>query len=169
MKELWKALPRIVEAMDLLPETLDDEKKEPRPQSWRRVVENMMQVEGFGGTGFSAKEVVLDFLLTPLMCRVSDFDSWCPVGPGACRGLNRLAGRPVQSVPPSNVLMDELRNLFHEAPNFYPQMLAEDRPLALHDIQFQLCEFDKYMRAKEGGGGKVRLFVPPEQRLVRWP
>lgn len=161
MKKLWKALPRIVEAMDLLPETLDDEKKEPRPQSWRRVVENIMEVEGFGGTGFSAKEVVLDFLLTPLMSRVSDFDSWCPVGPGACRGLNRLAGRPLQKVPPSNVLMDELLMLFHEAPQFYPQMLAEERPLALHDVQFQLCEFDKYMRVKNGGGGKVRLFVRP--------
>mmetsp|Transcript_96723 Transcript_96723/g.191758 ORF Transcript_96723/g.191758 Transcript_96723/m.191758 type:complete len:564 (+) Transcript_96723:45-1736(+) len=154
MKELWKALPRIVEAMDLRPDSLE-------PQSWQRVVERMREVEGFGGTGFSAKEVVLDFLLTPLMCRVADFDSWCPVGPGACRGLNRLAGRKLKDVPASNVLLEELLTLFREAPRFYPQTLAEERPLTLHDVQFQLCEFDKYMRVKNGGGGRVRPFEPP--------
>jgi len=156
MGKLWKSLPRIVDAM-----ALDDGRQEPRPQSWKKVVESIMEVEGFGGTGFSAKEVVLDFLLTPLMGRVSDFDSWCPVGPGACRGLNRLAGRPLQCAPSGKTLLDELLSLFREAPNFYPQSLADERPLALHDVQFQLCEFDKYMRAKHGGGGKVRRFKPP--------
>ena len=28
--------------------------------------------------------------------RCGDLNDWCPVGPGARRGLNRLHGRPIQ-------------------------------------------------------------------------
>uniref|UniRef100_A0A7S0B397 5-hmdU DNA kinase helical domain-containing protein n=1 Tax=Pyrodinium bahamense TaxID=73915 RepID=A0A7S0B397_9DINO len=118
-----------------------------------------MAVDGFGGTGFSAKEVVLDLLLTPLMPRCTDLDTWCPVGPGACRGLNRLAGRPVQEMPTTGQLMSELLGVFRALDKYYPSPLAEEKQLGLHDIQFQLCEFDKYLRAKHGQG-RLRRFMP---------
>jgi hypothetical protein len=39
---------------------------------------------GFGGTGFMAKEVVMDALHTPATAAllIQDRDEWCPCGPG---------------------------------------------------------------------------------------
>ncbi|CAL1149389.1 unnamed protein product [Cladocopium goreaui] len=74
--------------------------------SWQELVQAIMRVPQYGGTGFRAKELAQDLLWTPLMCswnvtkcvwetRCHDASSWCPVGPGARRGLNRLKGRPI--------------------------------------------------------------------------
>jgi len=52
-------------------------------------------IKGFGGVGFMAKEAVLDAMHTPALAGLfTDRDAWCPCGPGARRGLNRLFGRP---------------------------------------------------------------------------
>lgn len=51
-------------------------------------------IYGFGGTGFYAKEVLLDVYRCMEVIGVytffNDMDSWSPLGPGARRGLGRI-------------------------------------------------------------------------------
>ena len=56
--------------------------------TWQEPTQALQTVTGFGGTGFMAKEVVQDVMLTGLLPSPSDRRTWCPVGPGARRGLN---------------------------------------------------------------------------------
>ena len=70
-------------------------------RSWRAIVDEIRSgkrsgIVGFNGSGFIAKEVLLDSMHTPAqgLSTITDRNEWCPIGPGARRGLNRLHGRP---------------------------------------------------------------------------
>jgi hypothetical protein len=126
-------------------------------QSWRMVGEKIMQLPGFGGSGFMAKETLLDVMQTPVLRDAHDRNSWCPAGPGAQRGLNRLSARRLKATIPFNQALHEMTKLFDES----KQRLAAWMPdLELHDIQFQLCEFDKYERARLSEGRPKTKYVP---------
>lgn len=118
-------------------------------RSWKKTADALRVLPGFGGTGFMAKEVLQDAIHTPVLCHATDRDTWCPAGPGARRGLNRIHGRPLAQLKPERHLVAEMVALLnlsrYELP---PRMPA----LELHDIQFQLCEFDKYERVRLGEG-----------------
>ncbi|OLQ15503.1 hypothetical protein AK812_SmicGene236 [Symbiodinium microadriaticum] len=159
-----------------------------RTRSWRAVIESIMRVPHFGGTGFVAKELTSDLLQTCLFCTWSeasqtwesqceDLNGWCPVGPGARRGLNRLHGRPTnaQAYSHSQAISDkfiqELLAIYAQrTAHWNPSDLIEDLSpageLMLHDVQFQLCEFDKYERARLEQG-RVRRYDIPE--ILRTP
>lgn len=146
--------------------------------SWESVTKCIMKVRGYGGTGFLAKELTQDLLHTPLFgslnqqqskwvtcCR--DLNSWCAVGPGARRGINRLYGREVDQnaygsdQKSARQFLDELQDIFGQRELYWGGDL-EGLPLfdlELHDVQFQLCEFDKYEREKTRTG-QVRPYVP---------
>jgi len=146
--------------------------------SWRSVTQCVMKVSGYGGTGFLAKELVQDLLHTPLfefwsshqsrwVSSCVDLNSWCAVGPGARRGLNRLHGRRVNwnaycdDDRVAHQFLCELRQVFGERDKYWHGSL-EGRPvfqLELHDVQFQLCELDKYEREKKKPG-QVRPYRP---------
>ncbi|CAE7394906.1 unnamed protein product [Symbiodinium sp. CCMP2456] len=146
--------------------------------SWRSVTQCVMKVPGYGGTGFLAKELVQDLLHTPLfefwsshhhrwLSSCVDLNSWCAVGPGARRGLNRLHGRRVNwnaycdDDRVAHQFLRELRQVFGERDKYWHGSL-EGRPvfqLELHDVQFQLCELDKYEREKKKPG-QVRPYRP---------
>lgn len=146
--------------------------------SWRSVTQCVMKVTGYGGTGFLAKELVQDLLHTPLfefwsshhsrwVSSCVDLNSWCAVGPGARRGLNRLHGRRVNwnaycdDDRVAHQFLRELRQVFGERDKYWHGSL-EGRPvfqLELHDVQFQLCELDKYEREKKKPG-QVRPYRP---------
>ena len=154
--------------------------------SWRQVVQAIMAVPHYGGTGFRAKELAEDLLRTPLFCtwnsangswdnQCHDMNEWCPVGPGARRGLNRLHGRPTKqncyssSRAVQESFIQELLAVYRQRQLFWDpsHMIDELCPsgeLTLHDIQFQLCEFDKYERAKRQEGF-VRRYVPSEEPM----
>ena len=97
-----------------------------------------------------------------------DSGLWCPVGPGARRGLNRIYGRPVQFCVNNNCGVLEklqLREMFQlkhfmevQNPGWCSQM-----DIGIQDVQFQLCEFDKYDRAVQGGRGYVAKYVPGQR------
>jgi hypothetical protein len=127
-------------------------------QSWRSTAEFMRTLPGFGGTGFMAKEVLQDVIHTPVLAEASDRDLWCPAGPGARRGLNRLTGRTRTSAPSEKQLLTEMRELLHLARRWFPPWMPK---LELHDIQFQLCEFDKYERVRLGEGRPKSLYRVP--------
>lgn len=117
--------------------------------SWEAVAKEMMKLRGFGGTGFMTKEILQDAMHTAVLRDCVDRNSWCPVGPGARRGLNRVYERPVKASVPEKQMLSEMRGLFSGKSLYWP---SHFEPLDLHCIQFQLCEFDKYERVRLGEG-----------------
>lgn len=88
---------------------------------------------------------------------------------GARRGLNRLFGRPTslcvneQRLTVEALYIGELRSLHTEIARVRPAW-CRNLKLELHDVQFMLCEFDKYMRAKLGERGASVAYSPPHLR-----
>ena len=112
---------------------------------------------------------------TPHLWPASDRNEWCPVGPGARRGLNRLHGRPtsmavsVRDAPSERRFLEEMVAL-HEALWRAEEEWCRELDIELHDVQFQLCEFDKYERIRRGEGGRKTKYVPlHEQAAVGAP
>jgi len=127
--------------------------------SWRAVCTRLRRVSGFGGSGFMAKEVLLDAMGWPSMRRlVRDEGDWTPPGPGARRGLNRLHGRALNFDPPEARFVTEMRRLLRTLRSLDPEFCTSVA-LDLHDVQFQLCEYDKYCRV--GDGGHTRPYPTP--------
>ena len=56
--------------------------------TWRVAVRRVSEVRSFGGTGFAAKELALDVACGYALSQAADFNSWCPVGPGARRAAH---------------------------------------------------------------------------------
>lgn len=123
---------------------------------WRAVALEMKALPGFGGTGFMTKEVLQDVMQTPVLSGAVDRNSWCPAGPGARRGLNRISGRHLNASVMDERLLSEMQRLFELASTEMPTWMPE---LELHDIQFQLCEFDKYERVRKGEGRPKSRYV----------
>lgn len=158
-------------------------------RSWKATTRLLMQVRGYGGTGFLAKELVQDLMHTPLFqvwnpseekwaSGCVDENSWCVVGPGARRGLNRLHGRRVDEDitcgrrMSQDRFMKELLELYQERRGRWGEPILGQAAgeLQLHDVQFQLCELDKHERAKHGEG-PVRAYTPqslPPQLMHGW-
>lgn len=121
-------------------------------QCWEPLFHAMRHINGFGGAQFMLKEILLDTMFTPLWAegQPRDFNIYCPVGGGAERGLNRLMGREFKDrrikFPQK---LEEMKTLFELREQYWPKDFVE---LCLHDIQFQLCEWDKYERVRLGQG-----------------
>lgn len=146
-------------------DTLGDEAI--RTRSWEVLVQLLRKVSGFGGSGFMAKEICQDLMQTHVLKNCIDANTWCPTGPGARRGLNRLHRRPTSLAVSNNTqatearFLDEMHALYKDMCIHHSQWCRDIGGLELHDIQFQLCEFDKYERVRNGEGGKVRKYNPP--------
>jgi hypothetical protein len=120
--------------------------------SWEKVANMMRRLPGFGGSGFMTKEILQDAINGTVVFPAhgpADRNTYCPAGPGARRGLNRVFGEPVDAPMTDRAALDAMLVLF----NVRKEHLAYYMPeLELHDIQFQLCEFDKYLRVQNGEG-----------------
>ncbi len=132
-------------------------------QSWEKVGAELRALPGFGGTGFMTKEVLQDVMQTPVLSGAIDRNTWCPAGPGARRGLNRIHQRPIDQRVRETQLLEEMKELFEKSKSAMPEFMPE---LELHDIQFQLCEFDKYERVRMGEGRPKARYRPPRARLL---
>ena len=131
-------------------------------RKWEKVSDEMRKIAGFGGSGFMTKEVLLDTTYTGFWGEENthyidgegnfsfpiDWWEWTPVGPGARRGAARVAGNdsatPLGEAVARSVIM-QLMNDVNESG-------WEHGKLSPTDIQFQLCEFDKYERVRLGQG-----------------
>jgi len=129
-------------------------------QSWKETAALMKPIKGFGGSGFMTKEILLDTTYTGFwkdyqekpnelgMTFPKDWNDWTPIGPGALRGAARILGddeaKPVKNDKAFSVIMW----LWNEQTNFF----GHDFNLCPTDIQFGLCEFDKYERVRLGQG-----------------
>lgn len=100
------------------------------------------------------KEILQDAMRTSMFIEgIDDRYTWSPMGPGARQGMNRLRGRASDKKMSELVYMEELKELFevlkHRLKPHMPQPGAE---FDLHDLQFNLCEIDKYLRVQSGEG-----------------
>jgi len=134
--------------------------------SWQNLVTALRGVPGFNGTGFMAKEVCQDVMHTYVMQDCTDRNTFCVIGPGARRGLNRLRGRERNFGVTRATVQDEGRFL-QECIDLYSFLLRSENDwcnevgLDLHDVQFQLCEFDKYQRIRRHETGRRRRYTLP--------
>jgi len=161
---LWGTAPDIVAAIQ-------------RTRTWEAGYRVLRTVRGFGptGTGFMAKEVLQDYLLW-LPWTVKDAATFTPIGPGARRGLNRLAGRLVEQLNLRESLhLGEIRDLLEQVQPRWTKAYPKAGPLTAHDIQFCLCEMEKYLRTANGEGTPRSRYrhqggtvsAPPEGRAHR--
>lgn len=133
-------------------------------QTWQAGYEIMHTIRGFGGAGFMCKEVLQDYLLWMLPWVPEDNETWTPIGPGARRGLNRLAGREVGQLGlKDEVYLEEIRALLQEVQPLWLKTFKGAERLTAHDIQFCLCEFDKYERVRLGQGRPRSMYRPPRE------
>ena len=104
-----------------------------------------------------AKEILLDFVLASGVTP-DDWQTWTPVGPGGNRGARRVKrGQAWQSASKSDAeALETIREIYEERKIYWRTDFVE---LDLTDVQFQLCEFDKYSRVAEGRRPK-RQFRP---------
>lgn len=135
-----------------------------RTRSWQAVGEKLMRIPGFGA--FMAKEVLLDWQLTPLLENAVDKLTWSPAGPGAIRGLRRLEGfrgKDINKAMSQGEALEKMKDLLAQLVEdraFEDHMPAIGREFGVTDIQFSLCEFDKYMRVKLGEGRPRSTYKP---------
>lgn len=132
--------------------------------SWKETVENMRSLYGFGGSGFMAKEVTLDTMffsdIWGGLDRPLDYWRWTPIGPGSARGVGRVLYEDFTvnevRIPEAKVLK-VIMSLYESQEGRWPSDWGRLSP---HDIQFQLCEFDKYERVRLGQGRPRSKYRP---------
>lgn len=156
LKDLWRQAGSVVDWL---------ERGEGR---WKDVHTRLTEVEGFGGTGFMAKEVLLD---TRLVHRFwpdgvpTDRYEWTPVGPGSRRGAGRMLGDEQGRAVSNEKTLEICRELFAIRHDHLPTKPAtvENRfhDMELHDIQFQLCEFSKMEKVRLGQGRPRSIYRRP--------
>lgn len=117
-------------------------------RSWAAGHKRLSLCEGHGGTGFMAKEVLLDYIT--YVPALVDRDVWTPVGPGALRGLGRILAQDPYHKP--KFPLEEVRKLWTKLAPLWQEAAYGQRGLTCHDVQFMLCEYDKYERVRLGEG-----------------
>lgn len=146
LDQVWQVAPRVVKAA-----ALDHTGR----STWQLVANELARVTLFGSDEdgirkptFFAKEIAQDLMDTPVFeggrtC-VSDLRTFSPAGPGALKGLMRIYG--LESVPTQAEAIPMMRALldFVEGPDGWQHQ--DTGPLELHDIQFMLCEIEKFLR-----------------------
>tara|TARA_R100001440_G_scaffold49411_1_gene69325 strand:+ start:3822 stop:4703 length:882 start_codon:yes stop_codon:yes gene_type:complete len=95
---------------------------------------------------FMAYEVITDLRHTYLLRDAKDILTWANAGPGAMRGLNRLAGRDLDFSRRTHLWNDEMRNLWEISRERLNSNLIDLSRFEMREIEGGLCEFDKYSR-----------------------
>jgi hypothetical protein len=128
-------------------------------RSWEHQIRILKSCWGFGS--FMAKEVLLDYILATQILP-DDWQTWTPVGPGGCRGAGRVfTGRLWRLAEP--LALEVTRKIYEMRSEYWRSDFVK---LDLTDVQFQLCEYDKYSRVAEGRRPK-RRFRPTVDAVTR--
>lgn len=161
----WKSFWRNIEKMEKAIET----------GKWQDLMTVVRSCEGLGGSGFVAKEVISDAILAGIYGWNEDHNigelptdafTWSPIGPGARRGLNRACGRDAKFKQTELLYLKEMRELYDKVSESNLLFMDTPRPydkLDLHGMQFNLCEYDKYLRVKTGEG-RMKSSYPGARR-----
>lgn len=116
------------------------------------------QVPGFGGSGFMAKEAMLDMMFFPFFSNPVDRKRWSLCGPGARKGLNIIWDRDPKASMTHAAALEEMMFLHDLRKQHLPKDISKQFK-DLHDIQWNLCEYSKLRTIQRGGRGK-RTFKP---------
>lgn len=132
-------------------------------KSWDSALDLHERLKEFDGWGdFMTQEVVLDLMETFVLAGIpaEQRREYGFAGPGAIRGLNRIFGRSVDAHYHRNTARMEMKMLwgFLKDKDDLHKYLRQS--LTVHDVEFNLCEFDKYNRALFGEGTPKQKFVP---------
>lgn len=100
---------------------------------------------------FHAYEIVTDLRHTAQLDRAPDVMTWCNVGPGARRGINRVMGRDKSARVPTEQMLEEMRELLRcsQSKEYWPR---EWQHWEMREVEHTLCEFDKMERVRLGEG-----------------
>ncbi len=151
-----------------IPELIDELFVQGESHSWERMAKMMSSSPGFGGTGFMTKEVLLDTTYTNFwwvyhpskFAMPSDWWTWTPVGPGARRGAARILGDDTAKPISAKHSLDLIISLVVKQDEI--EWSEGFKRLCPHDIQFGLCEFDKYERVRLGQGRPRSRYRRPQ-------
>lgn len=147
---MWKRAPMVMSALKMR-------------RSWEAAYDVLKTVPGFGGSGFMSKEVLQDVLLTRFGKDADDALTWSPVGPGARRGINRLQERDLHYGGGKEAFWVAELMAVQGAVN--AELIGTGiKPLSAHDVQFCLCEFDKYERVRLGQGRPRSTYHHPKPK-----
>tara|TARA_R100000458_G_scaffold24095_1_gene21649 strand:+ start:319 stop:1203 length:885 start_codon:yes stop_codon:yes gene_type:complete len=112
---------------------------------------------------FMAYEVVTDLRHTYLLRDATDILTWANAGPGAMRGLNRLAGRDLDFCRRTHPWNDEMRNLWEISRERLNPNLIDLSQFEMREIEGGLCEFDKYSRILNEEGRTRSIYKYDEE------
>jgi hypothetical protein len=98
-----------------------------------------------------AYEIVCDLYNNGLMNRAPDINYWANPGPGAMRGLNRIAGRELRTRANKSEMLVEMQALLAGS-RFKKYWPWTQKPWDMRTVEHTLCEFDKYQRVLLGQG-----------------
>lgn len=129
---------------------------DPEP-SMQSVWNKFQQPRYIGWGPFMAYQVVVDLRHTRYLRDAHDIQEWAALGPGSRRGLNRLAGRPVDYSLSQEEGLIEMQALHRSQHEWRAPWVP---PIDLSDIQNCLCEVDKYLRVKSGEGKPRAKYIP---------
>lgn len=121
-----------------------------------------MELDHFGK--FMAYEIVTDLRHTPLLNKATDIMTWANAGPGAARGMSRVEFGEIGhynygSDKHQVILNQKMQELLEHSKNraYWPRQWPK---WEMRDVEHTLCEYDKYMRIKNGEGEPKQLFRP---------
>lgn len=111
---------------------------------------------------FIAYEIACDLRFTRLLEGALDVNTWANPGPGAKRGIHRLLYGSPQPVGKKPDYLQAMRALFATAHTHFPMEARKgcEYPFEMREIEHSLCEFDKYMRVKNGEGRPRSRYKP---------
>lgn len=120
---------------------------------------------------FHSYEIVTDLRHTFLLDRAPDIMTWANPGPGCKRGLNVASGRHKgEKYESREQLLEEMAGILAKSRKspFWPQShINIDRAWMydhkwprweMRDVEHTLCEYDKYVRTKNGEGRPRGVF-----------
>jgi hypothetical protein len=128
---------------------------------WRGPIDELHhELRQFNGWGdFMTQEVILDlmytFVLKDKSTKEKAFYAWA--GPGALRGLSWLFGFEIKNRDQARDLMVQTWEKMRDDLRLSATLRQK---LTVHDIEFNLCEFDKYSRTLFGKGTPKQKFNP---------
>lgn len=108
---------------------------------------------------FIAYEMVTDFRWTPILSHAGDIMDWANPGPGARRGLSRIWYDDPHHKGTTRSCIDRMKDLLKLSQK-RGKLKNHMEPLEMRDIEHSLCEFDKYMRVRNGEGRPRSIYKP---------
>jgi hypothetical protein len=138
-------------------------------QSLQATHEAMGKFRGWGGGGFMSYEVVTDLNYTSVLGTAKDRYTWANAGPGAKRGLNRLYKRDLKKSLSQTQANLEMQTLLYEAQDYLPFRFGPKDQVDMRTIEHSLCEFDKYIRVKNGEGKPRSRYNGKQDDLFQKP